>query len=119
MQAVLENDRRGIKRRHLIFHLRVFDRETGEKLGHVVDISAEGMMLVSESAIDVDRDYKLQMRLPDEEDRPTTHDFEGRTVWSSNDVNPAFFDTGFQVIQASEEHIELVRHLVDLYGFRD
>ena len=76
MQAVLENDRRGIKRRHLIFHLRVFDRETGEKLGHVVDISAEGMMLVSESAIDVDRDYKLQMRLPDEEDRPTTRQLE-------------------------------------------
>ena len=119
MQAELPEDRRLIRRRHLIFHLRVFDRATGEKLGHVVDISPGGMMLVSEQEIPLDVDYKLTMNLPNDNDENVTHDFEARSMWSSNDVNPQFFDTGFQVTQTSKEHIDIVKDLVEHYGFRD
>lgn len=119
MQQVLVDDRRLIRRRHLIFHLRVFDDSTGEKLGHVVDISPGGMMLVSEPQIPVGVDYKLTMQLPGEEDNIVEHHFEASSVWSSNDINPQFFDTGFKMTQASKEHIELVKQLVEDYGFRD
>ncbi|MEM7209466.1 MAG: PilZ domain-containing protein [Pseudomonadota bacterium] len=119
MQVPLENDRREIKRRHLIFHLRVFDRITNEKLGHIVDISPEGMMLVSEEPIPVDQNFQLRMHLPNHEDAIEPHDFEARSCWSNNDINPMFYDTGFHVIQATSEHIQLVKRLVDDYGFRD
>ena len=119
MQAELTDDRRLIKRRHLIFHLRVFDRATDKKLGHVVDISPGGMMLVSEKAIPMGVDFELTMKLPTEDGGTTDHHFEATSVWISNDINPQFFDTGFKVTQALEEHLETVRYLVDNYGFRD
>ena len=119
MQNVLPSDRRLIRRRHLIFHLRVFDRDSNQKLGHVVDISPEGLMLVSEQPIPTDTSFNLRMQLPDENDTPRDHEFEARSVWSNNDIKPQFYDTGFQVLQASDKHMELVEHLVDDYGFRD
>ncbi len=119
MQEALADDRRLIRRRHLIFHLRVFDRDTGNKLGHVVDISPGGMMLVSEEIIPTGVDYKLTMQLPTDSGDTVEHHFEASSVWSSNDVNPQFFDTGFKVTQASKGHIETVKQLVENYGFRD
>ena len=119
MQSALAIERRSIKRRHLFFHLRVFDRNTSKKIGHVVDITPEGMMLVSEIAIPIDVDFQLSMMLPDEGDQSKSHEFEARSMWSSNDVNPQFFDTGFLVLKATEEHLDLVHYLVDHYGFKD
>lgn len=119
MHSALASERRLIQRRHLFFHLRVFDRNTGEKLGHVVDVTPEGMMLVSEQVIPTDVDFQLKMSLPDEGDKSKSHEFEARSMWSSNDVNPQFYDTGFRVIRATEEHLDLMEYLVEHYGFRD
>ena len=115
MQSAPTGAGRLIKRRHLFFHLRVFNRITGEQLGHVVDISSEGMMLVSETAIPTDVDFQLLMKLPDDGNRTQYHEFEARSIWSSNDADPQIYDTGFQVIEASEQYLAMVQYLVDNY----
>ena len=115
MQSAPKGDGRLIKRRHLFFHLRVFNRKTGEQLGHVVDISNEGLMLVSETPIPTDVDFQLSMKLPDDDNHTKYHEFEARSIWSSNESDPQIFDTGFSVTEASEQYLAMVQYLVDNY----
>ena len=115
MQSAPAGEARLIKRRHLFFHLRVFNRLTGEQLGHVVDISSDGLMLVSETVIPTDVDFQLLMKLPDEGNHTKCHEFEARSVWSSNDADPHIYDTGFRVIEVSKQYLDMVQYLVDNY----
>ena len=56
-------DSRSLKRRHLIYYLRVFDRNTDKLFGHIVDITTEGVMMIGEKAIETNTVYQLRMEL--------------------------------------------------------
>jgi hypothetical protein len=112
-------DRRTIKRRHLIFYLRVWELDEDRPLGHVVDISPEGLMLISEEPLTTSREYTLEVRLPNTEGTLLPMRFRAICRWSDNDVNPAFYDSGFEFMEKRTEDIETIRNLVEEYGFHD
>jgi hypothetical protein len=56
-------ERRRYKREVLIKYLHVFDRDSGKVLGFLGDISAHGLMLISEEKLAVDQEYALGIRL--------------------------------------------------------
>jgi hypothetical protein len=112
-------DRRTIKRRHLIFYLRVWELNEDRPLGHVVDITPEGLMLISEEPMPVDQEYTLEVRLPDTEGALQPMRFRAVCRWSDNDINPTFFDSGFEFLDIHDEHIKTIRKLVEEYGFHD
>ncbi|HIQ37967.1 MAG TPA: hypothetical protein EYH36_08250 [Desulfocapsa sulfexigens] len=41
-------EKRGVVRRHLVFYLRIFDGMSSRVLGHLMDISPSGLMLLSD-----------------------------------------------------------------------
>ena len=45
--------------------------------------------------------------------------FEAQSLWSSNDVNPDFYDTGFEVTSLSTEERKIMRKLVEQIGFNN
>lgn len=112
-------EKRRLKRYHLIYYLRVFDKNTGQLLGHLVDIHTEGIMLLSEEPIECDINFQLQMILPGEILGTQTWNFEAQSKWCEQDVNPQFYNTGFQLIYAFPHDIELVESLVEDYGFHE
>ncbi|MCU7796285.1 MAG: PilZ domain-containing protein [Candidatus Thiodiazotropha sp. (ex Myrtea spinifera)] len=112
-------DRRTIKRRHLIFYLRVWELTSDRLLGHVVDITPEGMMLISEQPIATGKEYKLEIRTPDTEGEIKPLRFKAMCRWSDNDVNPVFYDSGFEFLEKTPKDIETIIKMVDDYGFND
>ncbi|QSA96612.1 PilZ domain-containing protein [Methylococcus sp. EFPC2] len=112
-------NQRKIPRRHLIFYLRVFDRETGVPVGNLVDITSEGVMLVSEHELGVGNLYHLRMELPAEMFPHGRLDLDAECLWSGNDVNPEFFDSGFRLLNIDEKALSCIRYLLDMYGFAD
>ncbi|QYZ65456.1 MAG: hypothetical protein OI74_16465 [Gammaproteobacteria bacterium (ex Lamellibrachia satsuma)] len=114
-----EDDRRQIKRRHLIYYLRVWDTDYEQLLGHVVDISSEGLMLLSDQKIPKDKEFSMEIRLPDIEGNPQKIDFRAACRWSSNDINRSFYDSGFSFLNSAPEAIDTVRQLIKEYGFKD
>ncbi|MFO1430178.1 MAG: PilZ domain-containing protein [Candidatus Competibacteraceae bacterium] len=89
-------EKRNFKRWQLIFYLRVFDRDTGSLLGHLVDISEGGMMLISEQPIPIDQPFRIYLEVP-QDTEPRQHiECDIHSLWSSNDINPDFYDTGFR-----------------------
>ena len=114
------DDRRTMKRRHLIFYLRVWDRASGEVIGHVVDITTEGIMLIGEQELPLHKQFDLEIRWRkpgSEEDQAIG--FRAETMWSSPDVNKAFRDTGLRLLDDGEEVLEPIRQLIKHYGFDD
>jgi hypothetical protein len=112
-------ENRKLKRRHLIYYLRVFDRNTNQLLGHLVDITPEGAMLVSETPIPTAERFQLRMLLPAEIFGKDRLEFEAESIWSKNDINPDFYDTGFRLLDVNAEDAATISELIGEYGFRD
>ncbi|AFY78482.1 MAG: PilZ domain-containing protein [Hydrococcus sp. C42_A2020_068] len=112
-------EKRKLKRWHLIYYLRVRDRHTDKPIGHLIDISEGGMMLVSEAPIAVGRVFQFQMMLPEEIAGTTTWEFDAKSLWSQPDFNPSLYKTGFQLLNVIPEDIGTIECLIDDYGFRD
>ena len=109
-------DKRRLKRWHLIYYLRVFECENEQLLGHLVDITTEGLMLISEARIPNGREFDLRMEIPtDGAVRNVT--LKAHSVWSDHDINRSFYDTGFELVDPSEETIELIREIIDELHF--
>lgn len=112
-------ERRRLKRRHLSYSLRVFDRNTDELFGHLVDITSEGVMFISENPIEEEVTFHLKMTLPPEFSGGNQLEFSARCMWCRKDVNPDFYATGFQLIDVSKDHFAIVERLIEEFGFRD
>ena len=110
---------RELKRRHLFFYLEVYDVVTDELLGNLVDITTRGIKLVSKDKIPINKKYVLRMLLPDGYFTEKEIHFEGTSIWSGNDANPDFFDTGFEVANLDKNERKIIRDLIDEIGFNE
>ena len=112
-------EKRKLKRRHLIYYLRVFDRNSNELLGHLVDITPEGIMLMSEETIPTKNNLELRMVLPSKLFGKDKIEFNATSLWSKGDIMSDFYDTGFRLTKIDRKDAELIESLIDTYGFRD
>ena len=114
------SERRHLKRRHLLYYLSVEDIDTGRLLGHLVDVTADGIMLMGAEPIQAGQVFRLRMTVPaGAEGTSQTIDFQAKSVRSGKDVNPDFFDTGFHMVSLTPTQLGLMETLIDDYGFRD
>ena len=113
------NEKRKLNRRHLIYYLRVFDRSTNEPVGHMVDITAKGIMLISENPVKLDALFQLKMDLPQGMGAKDQLYFDARSVWQKKDINPKFLNTGFKFRKVSRDHFVVIEQLLDDFGFRN
>ncbi len=111
-------EKRKLKRRHLIYYLRVFDRESNKLIGHLIDISPQGIMIMSEEPLEVNKLFKLRMDLPVDVFEKTEIEFDAESRWTKKDINPEFYDTGFAIMNLSYTDGRLIEKLIDDYGFR-
>jgi len=110
---------RSYKRRHLIYYLEVYDDESGELLGHLVDLTTGGMQLISKKEISAGKNFRLGMMLPEEYFKEGILKIEARSMWCRKDVNPDFFAVGFKAYDLDDEAAELITALISQVGFND
>jgi hypothetical protein len=112
-------ERRKYTRRDLMFYSRVVDANTGRMVGNLLNITPEGAMVLSEKQIPPDIAMELHIELPEEISPKPELIFQAISLWCQPDINPEFFDVGFQFQDVSEEKAEVIQRLVKEYGFRD
>lgn len=110
---------RKLKRRHLIYYLRVYDTVTEGLIGHLVDITVDGMMIMSENPIKENIDFSLKMKLPDGFEATKEIRFKAVAIWTKKDINPDFYATGFKFTDIQKNDEEFIESLIDDFGFRD
>lgn len=111
-------EKRKIKRRYLLYYMRVYD-ETRQQIGNLVDLTPKGAMLVSEHPLPIKTNYQLKLELSEDvADKPYL-EFNARSLWCRPDVDPHFYNTGFRILDLSPEDVKIVNRIIEVYGFRD
>ncbi|MBA53149.1 MAG: pilus assembly protein PilZ [Pseudomonadales bacterium] len=118
-EKAVEDNKRSVPRRHLIYYLRVFDVETNSLLGNLVDISTKGIMVVSDRHVEPGKLYKLKMVLPDTVDGRKEVEFDAESRWCQHDANDLFYDTGFELMDPQPEFLDAVDRLVEDCLFKE
>ena len=113
------DERRKLNRKYIAFFTRIFNRENGDLLGHLADLTPEGMMLISEEPIYIEQDLELRMDLSGTFFEKENLDFSARSVWCLPDIDPKFWNTGFKIIELSEENKEIIQRIIAEYGMRE
>lgn len=85
---------------HLV---NVLDLETGKSLGRVVDITADGMMLVTKDAVPNGHRVQVRVILPVMVQARTDVQLEAEVVWCKQDSNPSYFKVGFRFLNLAGE----------------
>ncbi len=110
---------RSMKRRHLIYYLRVIDCTTNELIGFLVDITTKGFMVMSEKPIETGKLFQLKiLRASDASDQQYLY-FDARSKWSERSINSEFYDTGFELVNVTKEDFIEIEKIIDELGFKD
>lgn len=112
------NQDRKFERRVADAFLTVSDRNNGEILGHLIDMTIEGFKLRGESAIEVDAVFKLRLDLPPDMTRSSAITFDVVCVWSKKcDDGEAYF-SGFQMHFVEDIDLEKIQQIIESPLFR-
>jgi hypothetical protein len=110
---------REVGRRYLVFYLRIYDGMSSKILGHLVDISEKGMMLICDNAIPVHENYRLRMRLPTQMKERNEILFDATSRWCKTDANPDFFLVGFQMHDLEQANRDLILTLIRDFSYHE
>jgi hypothetical protein len=111
-------EKRYIKRHQLSYYLKVYNRKTGKPIGYLVNVSTEGMRLVSHIPLLTHSVFQFRIKLPMEVGGNKHIDFDALSCWCRPDVSPECFDTGFKVIDQSGGLEILCNALEDYFTFK-
>jgi hypothetical protein len=112
-------DRRKYPRKDLLLFANVYDSRSGKIVGTLLNITLEGAMVLSESQIDKDNTMELHIKLPENFVQKNELIFTANTRWCGPDINPEFFDVGYQFANVSEEDGQIIQTIIEKYGFKD
>jgi len=109
---------RRAERKVLCYYLRVIDQKTGKILGRVVDITGDGLMLLSEKPLDRTKPYSIRVLLNKDlfDTQLGNLDVLVNVRWSRPDANPSLVITGLLFLDLDEKGKKIVKNLVDKIG---
>jgi len=111
-KTVSNKNTRILKRVQILPHVKVFDSQTSNQAGILLDITTQGIKLSSEYPYTVGGIFSLQFMLPGQN---ITVDFEARCMWCNPEGNSNLFYSGFQTQNISDKNVELIDHFIKHY----
>lgn len=112
-------ERRETQRRYLKDYLQIVDRKTEDVVGYLVNITKDGIMIISEKPLNTNRVYHLRLLTPPSFKETTYIDLDIKCIWCEKDkIKPHLFAAGFSICNLSDLHIDLIQHLIEKYALR-
>jgi len=110
------NERRHARHQPVLY-LKVFQQPGDRLVGHLVDISEQGIMLVSEQAIEIGERLSLAFLPPVDAGSAEPVEFEAEVRWCRPDANPELRSLGLRVLSPSAEFRNAMQQLASGYVF--
>ncbi len=112
-------ERRKIPRKYLIVYSRVFERTLGKIIGYLGDLSPLGAMIISEQPQTVGSELPVRFDLPDMNlFNSAKLDLSVRVAHCDPDINPDFYNIGFEFQDLTPEQVSTIEKMMDAYEFR-
>ena len=111
-------ERRKTSRKDLMFYSRVHDGISGRQVGNLLNITAEGAMVLCDKPVEPLTVMELHIELPEGIADKSEMVITATSLWHQPDINPEFFDVGFQFASVIPADQDIIQILVKEYGFR-
>jgi hypothetical protein len=112
-------ERRKYPRKDLLLFANVYDSKSGKIIGTLLNITLEGAMVLSENKVDADNTMELHIKLPENFVQKNELVFVASSRWCGPDINPEFFDVGYQFANVSDEDSKIIQAIIEKYGFKE
>jgi hypothetical protein len=99
--------------------MRVYEAATRNQIGHLVDITSKGIMLVCEKPIPDNRFMKLRLELSNEVTEKPWMEFLALSKWCKPDINPSMYSVGLEILEIDKENAKIIDRIINEFGFRD
>ncbi|MEO7251529.1 MAG: PilZ domain-containing protein [Arenimonas sp.] len=107
---------RRAKRRKVHHTIEVVDTMTERMIGHLVDLSESGMLLVLSKPLVSDALYQLLFKLPDSHGIDRAIEIGAHELWSDPAAAPGQVWTGFRFIDIAGPDLAILRAWVSAPG---
>ncbi|MEP0827012.1 MAG: PilZ domain-containing protein [bacterium] len=94
-------------------YFEVVNVKTNESIGHLIDLTLEGMKTLGPTAVNRDETYHFRINLPKEVKGVQKITVEAQCVWSEKDINPEFYSAGYKIIYISPPFSEIIETLIN------
>ena len=109
---------RQTERLALVMYLDVTDAETGSLLGHLGDISPEGMMYLSQSPAPLGKTRQVRIELPDMDGiSAQTLTVTVETRWNKPNINPEWHCNGCRFVDLDSSLLPLIEKVAHKLSF--
>ena len=110
------NIARKLERKEINQTIDVIDIINGGKFGELINITVEGLMVMTETEIPTQSIYQLSIKLPVELHGSNTVELGADCLWCRKDENFHRFWAGFQIIDASDTAVKQIEELIEAYS---
>jgi hypothetical protein len=112
-------ERRKYPRKDLLLFANVYDSKSDKIIGTLLNITLEGAMVLTESKIDQNNEMELHIKLPEDFVKKNELVFTANSRWCAPDINPEYYDVGYQFANVSEEDRNIIQAIIEKYGFKE
>ncbi len=111
-------ERRKLPRKYLMIFSSVRDNNTSEELGYLSDLSLEGLMLISKTPKEAEKEIELYIELPEEPNfLQKKIIIAARTIWCEADIDPRLYNIGFKFKNLSQKDKAVIEKMIEVYQF--
>lgn len=111
----MDKRRRAQERKELSQPITIQDIINNRPIGELVNISANGLMLICDDEIDTNSIFQFSMHLPKEINGQSRLDIGVDCLWCRKVDNFNRYWAGFQIIDASDETNAVIELLIENY----
>jgi hypothetical protein len=111
----MREERRREERHHLIHYLRIFDRDSGEEIGNLVNINKNGVMIVSGKPIEEGKFLRLRMQFPEEIGGKRQIEFDAETRWLETSERYGLIAMGMKSHNMLPQDLKTLETLISFY----
>jgi len=112
-------ERRRLKRQHIMFYSRVFDRKTGAFLGYLGNLTPSGVMIICDTPLEVGGIFPLRIDLPEDLYPVNVLNLVARSVWCERDIDPNFYTVGFKTEKITAAQEKIILQINEDYGLHN
>lgn len=104
------------KRDFLAYSFELYNRETQDFIGSLVNISSGGIMATCREALSPNTSIPMRLQLPTEIKGRTSLEFDTLSIWCKPDIEPNSFAIGFLLYNLAWQDKEIVDFLIKKFG---
>lgn len=93
----------------------VYEQNTENIVGHLLDISVNGLMLIGEIPFAHDTVYQFYLDFTPLLDYELQIPLDLRCAWRNSTKNSDYFIAGFEIIKTDPEHIQIIKQLIEQF----